>query len=93
MFSDAAFVKTYVQKQQTNSCEMLCVSLACAEALCYMFLSLCFRNLPFILNWVKSQKPGVMGVNIITSDFVELVDFAASVIALNNLLLEENNTS
>lgn len=41
-----------------------------------------------ILNWVKTQKPGVMGVNIITSDFVELVDFAATVIALNNLLLE-----
>lgn len=46
-----------------------------------------------ILNWVKAQKPGVMGVNIITSDFVELVDFAATVIALNDLLLEEDETS
>lgn len=46
------------------------------------------RNLPFILNWVKLQKPGVMGVNIITSDFVEQVDFAATVIGLNNLLLQ-----
>lgn len=50
------------------------------------------RNLPMILNWVKAQKPGVMGVNIITSDFVELVDFAATVIALNDLLLEEDES-
>uniref|UniRef100_A0A8D0G373 Phosphatidylinositol specific phospholipase C X domain containing 2 n=1 Tax=Sphenodon punctatus TaxID=8508 RepID=A0A8D0G373_SPHPU len=50
--------------------------------------TLVHRNLPMILKWVKSQKPGTMGVNIITSDFVELVDFAATVIALNNLLLE-----
>ncbi|XP_060090511.1 PI-PLC X domain-containing protein 2 [Heteronotia binoei] len=47
------------------------------------------RNLPLILEWVKLQKPGIMGVNIITSDFVELVDFADSVIALNELLLED----
>uniref|UniRef100_A0A670Y5S2 Phosphatidylinositol specific phospholipase C X domain containing 2 n=1 Tax=Pseudonaja textilis TaxID=8673 RepID=A0A670Y5S2_PSETE len=50
--------------------------------------TLVHRNLPFILNWVKLQKPGVMGVNIITSDFVEQVDFAATIIGLNNLLLE-----
>ncbi|OCT94477.1 PI-PLC X domain-containing protein 2 [Xenopus laevis] len=49
--------------------------------------TLVHRNLPVILNWVKMQKPGVMGVNIITSDFVELVDFAESVIRLNDLLL------
>ncbi|KAJ7320377.1 hypothetical protein JRQ81_019888 [Phrynocephalus forsythii] len=54
--------------------------------------TLVHRNLPVILNWVKSQKPGVMGVNIITSDFVELVDFAATVIALNSLLLEDNKS-
>uniref|UniRef100_A0A8C8AQ99 Phosphatidylinositol specific phospholipase C X domain containing 2 n=1 Tax=Otus sunia TaxID=257818 RepID=A0A8C8AQ99_9STRI len=52
-----------------------------------------FRNLPMILNWVKAQKPGVRGVNIITSDFVELDDFAATVIALNDLLLEEDETA
>lgn len=46
-----------------------------------------------ILNWVKAQKPGVMGVNIITSDFVELVDFAATVIALNDLLLEDDESA
>ncbi|MBN3276125.1 PLCX3 protein, partial [Polyodon spathula] len=45
------------------------------------------RNLPTIMTWVKAQKPGVNGVNIITSDFVELVDFATTVIKLNNLLL------
>ncbi|KAJ7424309.1 PI-PLC X domain-containing protein 2 [Willisornis vidua] len=54
--------------------------------------TLVHRNLPMILNWVKEQKPGVMGVNIITSDFVELVDFAATVIALNDLLLEEDES-
>ncbi|NWI45300.1 PLCX2 protein, partial [Picathartes gymnocephalus] len=55
--------------------------------------TLVHRNLPMILNWVKAQKPGVMGVNIITSDFVELVDFAATVIALNDLLLEEDESA
>eukprot|EP00062_Callorhinchus_milii_P022436 gi/632980208/ref/XP_007906902.1/ PREDICTED: PI-PLC X domain-containing protein 3-like [Callorhinchus milii] len=51
--------------------------------------SLVTRNLPIIMNWVKSQKPGVNGVNIITSDFVELVDFATTVIKLNNSLLQD----
>ncbi|XP_028582575.2 PI-PLC X domain-containing protein 2 [Podarcis muralis] len=54
--------------------------------------TLVHKNLPSILDWVKLQKPGVMGVNIITSDFVELVDFAATVIALNELLLEDNES-
>ncbi|KAJ8347847.1 hypothetical protein SKAU_G00264360 [Synaphobranchus kaupii] len=45
------------------------------------------RNLPTIMTWVEAQKPGANGVNIITSDFVELVDFATTVINLNNLLL------
>ncbi|KAI7792584.1 PI-PLC X domain-containing protein 2 [Triplophysa rosa] len=47
------------------------------------------RNLPTIMMWVEAQKPGVNGVNIITSDFVELVDFANTVIRLNNLLLQD----
>ncbi|KAM8976076.1 PI-PLC X domain-containing protein 2 [Pelodytes ibericus] len=50
--------------------------------------ALVHRNLPMILNWVKMQKPGALGVNIITSDFVELVDFAETVIGLNYLLLK-----
>lgn len=45
------------------------------------------RNLPVIMAWVETQRPGVNGVNIITSDFVELVDFANTVIRLNDLLL------
>ncbi|XP_063062327.1 PI-PLC X domain-containing protein 2 [Engraulis encrasicolus] len=49
------------------------------------------RNLPTILTWVETQKPGVDGVNIITSDFVELTDFASTVIKLNNHLLDEKS--
>ncbi|XP_035268966.1 PI-PLC X domain-containing protein 2 [Anguilla rostrata] len=45
------------------------------------------RNIPTIMAWVEAQKPGVNGVNIITSDFVDLVDFANTVIRLNDLLL------
>ncbi|XP_069745597.1 PI-PLC X domain-containing protein 2 isoform X2 [Narcine bancroftii] len=53
--------------------------------------SLVERNLPVIMNWVKCQKPGVNGVNIITSDFVELMDFAPTVIKLNyQYLLGQN---
>ncbi|KAM4701386.1 PI-PLC X domain-containing protein 2 [Discoglossus pictus] len=55
--------------------------------------TLVHRNLPMIISWVKSQKPGAMGVNIITSDFVELVDFAETVIGLNYMLLRGNRTS
>uniref|UniRef100_H2SI62 Phosphatidylinositol specific phospholipase C X domain containing 2 n=1 Tax=Takifugu rubripes TaxID=31033 RepID=H2SI62_TAKRU len=47
------------------------------------------RNLPAIMSWVEAQRPGMDGVNIITSDFVELTDFANIVIKLNNLLLSE----
>ncbi|XP_051738026.1 PI-PLC X domain-containing protein 2 [Ctenopharyngodon idella] len=47
------------------------------------------KNLPTIMTWVEAQKPGIDGVNIITSDFVELVDFASTVIRLNNLLLQD----
>ncbi|XP_032487344.1 PI-PLC X domain-containing protein 2 isoform X1 [Phocoena sinus] len=37
--------------------------------------TLVHRNLPAILDWVKTQKPGALGVNIITSDFVDLVKY------------------
>lgn len=53
------------------------------------FLSFDCRNLPAIMSWVEAQRPGMDGVNIITSDFVELTDFANIVIKLNNLLLSE----
>uniref|UniRef100_A0A672IPS1 PI-PLC X domain-containing protein 2-like n=1 Tax=Salarias fasciatus TaxID=181472 RepID=A0A672IPS1_SALFA len=49
------------------------------------------RNLPTIISWVEAQRPGVDGVNIITSDFVELTDFANIVIKLNNMLLSEQD--
>ncbi|XP_069007614.1 PI-PLC X domain-containing protein 2 isoform X2 [Embiotoca jacksoni] len=49
------------------------------------------RNLPTIISWVEAQRPGVDGVNIITSDFVDLTDFANIVIKLNNLLLSEQD--
>lgn len=49
------------------------------------------RNLPTIISWVEAQRPGVDGVNIITSDFVELTDFANIVIKLNNLLLSDQD--
>lgn len=45
------------------------------------------RNLPAIMTWVEAQRPGAGGVNIITSDFVELVGFADAVIRLNDTLL------
>ncbi|XP_688423.2 PI-PLC X domain-containing protein 2 isoform X1 [Danio rerio] len=50
------------------------------------------RNLPTIMTWVEAQKPGKDGVNIITSDFVELVDFANTVIKLNTLLIKDRDT-
>lgn len=43
------------------------------------------------MSWVKAQRPGKGGVNIITSDFVDLTDFANVVIKLNNLLLSEHD--
>ncbi|XP_056290721.1 PI-PLC X domain-containing protein 2 isoform X2 [Pseudoliparis swirei] len=49
------------------------------------------RNLPTIMSWVEAQRPGQEGVNIITSDFVDLTDFANIVIKLNNLLLPEQD--
>lgn len=43
------------------------------------------------MSWVEAQRPGADGVNIITSDFVELTDFANVVIKLNNSLLSEQD--
>ncbi|KAM3860443.1 PI-PLC X domain-containing protein 2 [Diretmus argenteus] len=48
------------------------------------------KNLPTIMTWVEAQRPGVDGVNIITSDFVELTDFTNTVIRLNNQLLSDH---
>ncbi|MBN3280196.1 PLCX3 protein, partial [Polyodon spathula] len=52
------------------------------------------RALPGMMQWVRTQKPGESGINIITADFVELGDFISAVIMLNRLLEEggENAT-
>lgn len=50
---------------------------------------LVYRNFFVILDWVKIQKFGVMGVNIIMFDFVDLVDFVVIVIKLNDFLQED----
>lgn len=35
------------------------------------------------VDWVSKQKPGIDGINIVTMDFVELDQFAKTVISLN----------
>ncbi|XP_060563653.1 PI-PLC X domain-containing protein 3-like [Ruditapes philippinarum] len=39
--------------------------------------------MPEAIRWVKQQRRGTSGVNIVTTDFIELGDFAKSVISLN----------
>lgn len=47
-----------------------------------------------MMQWVRTQKPGEGGVNIITADFVELGDFISTVIKLNYTLDEgEDDTT
>ncbi|EMP30260.1 PI-PLC X domain-containing protein 3 [Chelonia mydas] len=46
------------------------------------------RALPAMMHWVRTQKPGESGINIITADFVELGDFISTVIKLNYILDE-----
>uniref|UniRef100_G1MWX6 Phosphatidylinositol specific phospholipase C X domain containing 3 n=1 Tax=Meleagris gallopavo TaxID=9103 RepID=G1MWX6_MELGA len=55
----------------------------------------CFllRALPAMMQWVRTQKPGESGVNIITADFVELGDFISTVIKLNDTLDEGSHDS
>ncbi|KAJ8260743.1 hypothetical protein COCON_G00164660 [Conger conger] len=47
------------------------------------------RALPGMMQWVKAQRPGEGGVNIVMADFVELGDFISTVITLNYLLEED----
>ncbi|KAM4708616.1 PI-PLC X domain-containing protein 3 [Discoglossus pictus] len=51
------------------------------------------RALPAMMQWVRTQKPGESGINIVTADFVELGDFISTVIKLNHLLEEEDGTT
>lgn len=47
-----------------------------------------------MMEWVRTQKAGESGVNIITADFVELGDFISTVIKLNYSLDEgEDDTT
>ncbi|KAJ8402009.1 hypothetical protein AAFF_G00372440 [Aldrovandia affinis] len=47
------------------------------------------RALPGMMQWVRAQRPGESGINIVTADFVELGDFISTVIMLNYLQEEE----
>lgn len=49
-----------------------------------------YRALPGMMQWIRSQRPGESGVNIITADFVELGDFISAVITLNYYLGEDD---
>ncbi|KAJ8285373.1 hypothetical protein GJAV_G00026080 [Gymnothorax javanicus] len=51
------------------------------------------RALPLMMHWIRSQRPGESGVNIITADFVELGDFISAVIALNYLFDDEEENA
>lgn len=51
------------------------------------------RALPAMMQWIRTQKPGESGINIVTADFVELGDFISTVIKLNYVFDEgEANT-
>lgn len=46
-----------------------------------------------MMQWVRTQKPGESGINIVIADFVELGDFISTVIKLNYVFDEgEANT-
>lgn len=49
------------------------------------------RALPLMMQWIRSQRPGEGGVNVITADFVELGDFISAVITLNYYLGEDDD--
>lgn len=49
------------------------------------------RALPGMMQWIRSQRPGESGINIITADFVELGEFISAVITLNYHLDDEDD--
>lgn len=49
------------------------------------------RALPGMMQWIRSQRPGESGINIITADFVELGEFISAVITLNYHLDDEED--
>lgn len=44
-----------------------------------------------MMQWIRSQRPGESGINIITADFVELGEFISAVITLNYHHLGEDD--
>lgn len=51
------------------------------------------RALPGMMQWIRSQRPGESGINIITADFVELGEFISAVITLNYYLDDEEENA
>ncbi|CAG5924077.1 unnamed protein product [Menidia menidia] len=49
------------------------------------------RALPAMMQWIRSQRPGESGINIITADFVELGEFISAVITLNYHYLDDDD--
>lgn len=49
------------------------------------------RALPGMMQWIRSQRPGENGINIITADFVELGEFISAVISLNYHLDDDDD--
>lgn len=56
-----------------------------------LFLFIFPRALPGMMQWIRSQRPGESGINIITADFVELGEFISAVITLNYHLDDEDD--
>ena len=51
------------------------------------------RALPSMMLWIRAQRPGESGINIITADFVELGDFISAVITLNYHMDDEEENA
>lgn len=51
------------------------------------------RALPSMMLWIRAQRPGESGINIITADFVELGDFVSAVITLNYHMEDEEENA
>ncbi len=75
------------------NCAILCFVLE-QTPLDWIGLYMCFlRALPSMMQWIRSQRPGESGVNIITADFVELGEFISAVITLNYYLDDEEENA
>lgn len=65
---------------------------ACVCVFFFFFVCVCPpRALPGMMQWIRSQRPGESGINIITADFVELGEFISAVITLNYHLDDDDD--